>query len=138
MADLARRKQKLDRKTRSRTDFADHGDRAALGLGQVFNDGKSQTGSPEFPGAGLIHAIKALKEPALVLRGDADAGIGDVDHDHRSVATASDSHDAIGRRVLDAIVDQIAKNLSKSFFVAADGGVDSQTRRRAGLRSRRT
>ena len=44
-------------------------------LHRVLYNGQSQPGTPGGFGVALVHPIEPLKDPALVLRGDADAGI---------------------------------------------------------------
>ena len=41
----------------------------------MFDDGQPQAGAAVLAGAALVHPVEALKDAALGLGGDADAGI---------------------------------------------------------------
>ena len=53
--------RQMDGKHTSCPEGAFHGDIAAVGLGDVFDDGKAQAGAAQITAAGLIHPIKSFK-----------------------------------------------------------------------------
>ena len=46
---------------------------AAVELGDVFDDAQAEAGATQFPGACLVHAEEAFKNPIARLGGDAGA-----------------------------------------------------------------
>ena len=44
--------------------------------GGVLDDGQAQTAAADLAGVAFVHPIETLEHPALILRRDADAGIG--------------------------------------------------------------
>jgi len=44
----------------------------------ILDYGKSEAGTTQALGAGLVYTIKALEYPLLILRADSDAGIPDL------------------------------------------------------------
>ncbi len=54
---------------------------AAMGLGNVFDDGQPQTGSPHVAAAGFVHPVEALKETRQMLLGNTDTVVLNADDD---------------------------------------------------------
>ena len=61
--------------------FAQDVNPAAVELDYLIDDGKSQSGSPDLAGAGLIHLIEPVKDVGDILFGDTDALVRDGDAD---------------------------------------------------------
>ena len=54
-------------------------DIASVSLGDVFYDGKAQSGAALIPASGLVDPVKSFKQPGEVFFSDSDALIGDSD-----------------------------------------------------------
>ncbi len=54
---------------------------AAVGLGDVLDDGQAQAGAAPLPAPACIHPVKTFKDAGQVLRGNAAALIFDLDDD---------------------------------------------------------
>ena len=70
----------------------------------------------------------SLEDPRLVLGGDADAGVGDRDHEAAALDLRPDAHRArVGE--LDRVADQVHQHLGDPALVAAAGAADRPARR---------
>ena len=69
----------MDGKHTSLSEGALHGDIAAVSLGDVFDDGKAQSGTAQVTAAGFVHPIKSFKQPGQVFFGNADTLVPDAD-----------------------------------------------------------
>ena len=67
----------MDYEHASHPKAAFYGDIATVGLGNVFYDGKAQSGAAHIPTSGLVHPVKSFKQPGEVFFSDSDALIGD-------------------------------------------------------------
>jgi len=56
-----------------------HRDLPAMGLGDVFYDGKTQPGAAQFPAPGFVHTIKSFEQTRQMRFGDADSRISKAD-----------------------------------------------------------
>src|SRR5438046_10697298 len=70
-------------------------DAAAVQLRDVFDDGKSQTGSTEFAAAGFVGAIKALENTRQIIFAEPDSITAHADHDSRSPSGALQANASI-------------------------------------------
>ena len=100
---------------------------AAVGLGDVLDDGEAEAGAAELPGTRLVHAVEPLGEPGQVLFRDAAARVRHGQrHPGRAVAVrplfeaCTDPHLAAVGGVLEGVVDQIDEQLLQAIFVAQD------------------
>ena len=75
--------------------------------GGVLDDGEAQAGAAHFLGVALIHPIEAFKNPALVLRRDAYARIGHVEHRKFPFIADGELYTAILFVVLDGVFTEI-------------------------------
>jgi hypothetical protein len=67
---------------RERAAFAEgafHGDITAMGLGNMFDNGKPQTRAAHCATADLVHAVKPLEQPLQMFFGNAHAPIFNAD-----------------------------------------------------------
>ena len=64
--------RQVDGKQASFTQAALHRDLAAVGLGDVLDDGEPQAGAAERPAASLVNAVKTLEQARQVLLLDSD------------------------------------------------------------------
>src|ERR1700733_8153211 len=97
---------------RGAADAALPADLAAMGLGDVLDDGEAEAGPPLLAGAPLVDPVEALEDARDRLRGDADAGVAHLEH--RLAATAAvaagitphaDGDPAVRTVVLDGVVE---------------------------------
>ena len=72
-------------------------DFAAEQVGQFAADGQAQTGAAELAAGARIGLLEGLEDDALLFRRNADAGIGDLEGDHRAGA-ARESGDRCSSR----------------------------------------
>ena len=96
-------------------------DGAAQILHRVLDDGQSQTGAAAGSGMALVHPVEPLEHPALMLRRDADAGVGHGQR--RAVGGRGEVHGdaAVGNVVLDGVVAKVIEDLGQQTPHAADG-----------------
>src|SRR5215213_3380108 len=76
------------------------GNPAAVVLGYVLDDGEPQSSPAGRLGACLVHAVEALEDARQLGLGDADAGVGDPDHDLRTLKAARHLHPPARQGVL--------------------------------------
>lgn len=79
-------------------------DVAAVSLGDVFDDGKAQTGTAQIAAAGFIHPVKSFKQPGQVFFGDSDTPVLDNDFYSRVVQVGFQMNGAVWFAVFDGIV----------------------------------
>src|SRR5579872_2266363 len=103
--------RQADAEGRAAADAALDVDLAAMGLGDVLDDGEAEAGPPLLAGAPLVDPVEALEDARDRLRGDADAGVAHLEH--RLAATAAgitphaDGDPAVRTVVLDGVVEQV-------------------------------
>lgn len=61
-------------------------------LHNMLGDGQPQTGAPGLLGTAFVHPVKPLKNPSLVLSGNADAGIPHLKDGVLSLLPGPDGH----------------------------------------------
>ena len=66
-------RRKVDAEGAAPAEAAVDGDAAAVGLGDVLDDGEAEAGAAELAAARLVDAVEALEEPRQVLARDAAA-----------------------------------------------------------------
>ena len=54
-------------------------DLGVMALGHVLDDGEPQTGAAGGTAVAFVYPVEPLKDPLLMLRGNADAGVADGD-----------------------------------------------------------
>ena len=103
--------RKRDADFRAAADLAFQLDLAAVVHGGVLDDGKTQPGAAGGFGVALVDAVETLKDPALVLGRDADAGVEDRDDGVLRAAFDVDAHASVGAVILDGVVAEVVKHL---------------------------
>ena len=98
-----------------------------MGLGDVLDDGETQPGAAELPGARLVHAVEPLGEPRQVLFRDAAAGVrhgqgrpGSAVAVGARLEARLHPHLAVLGRVLDGVVHEVDEQLLETVFVSED------------------
>lgn len=71
--------------------------------------------------AGGIGTVEALEDVRQVLRADACAGVGDLDHSAAVVAGDRHGDGAVGRGVLERVGEQVGQHLAQPVGVPIDG-----------------
>src|SRR6185369_1437889 len=107
-----------------------------MGLDNMLNNGQSEAGAAEFPGAGLVHAIETLRQTWDLCLGNSTTGIGNRQlypspflgdlHLSRTLDLGLGTWDysrrhgyrPAGRCVFNGIVNQIEQHLLKTVTVA--------------------
>ena len=88
-----------------------HGDRAAVGLGDVLDDREPQPGAAHVAAAPLVHAVEPLEDARQVLALDAGSLVADLD-DQRSVAQRRFHRHRLARlAVLHRVVHEVDERL---------------------------
>ena len=88
--------------------------------GCMLDDGESQPGTAYGFGMALVHPVEPLKNPRLMLRWDADAGIRNSQH-HLGIFFLNGYGDpAAGTVILDGIAAKIGHNGTELGGVTAD------------------
>ena len=95
------------------------GDIAAVGLGDMFDDGQPQAGAAELAAARLVHPVEPFEQTGEMLFGDAHALVLEADLDFIVHGQRLDLDGAFGRAVLDRIVQQVHRGLLQQ------GGIDT-------------
>jgi len=107
----------------------------------MLDDGKAEAGSAEFSRPSLIDAVEAFKNAWQVAFRDANSSVVNFDRTDVAFVPPAQSDAAVGRRVLDGIVDEIVKDAAERFDVGKHmdavgfGRVDAQMLR-TGVRPR--
>src|SRR5690349_14866998 len=96
---------------RAATEFALYGNLAAVRLYQMLDDGQAKPCAIRAPRARLVGAVQALEDARQILRGDADAGVFDVDGGAPVLGFCGDRQAAFGAVELDRVVNQVIENL---------------------------
>lgn len=86
----------------------------------VLDDGQPQPGAAGRLGVALVYPVEPLEYAALVLRGDADAGVGHGDHRVAAVAGDGDGDGAAVAVVLDGVVAEVGEYLADETADAGD------------------
>src|SRR5690606_8074553 len=81
---------------------------AAVGGGDVLDDGEPQAGAAGGAVAGGVHAVEALEDALDLLRGDADALVDDRDLDGPVVGPGLDDDGGVVGGVVDRVGHQVA------------------------------
>src|SRR5215204_2476974 len=81
-----------------------HGNPTAVVLGYVLDDGEPQSSPARRLGARLVHAIEAFEDARQLGLGDADAGVGDPNHDLRTLKAARHLHPPARRGVVHGVI----------------------------------
>ena len=89
----------------------------AVMLRHMLDNGETQAGAAGGPAVAFVHPVKALKDAVLVLRRDADAGVGDTN----AVLREENADGAVGPVVANGVVNEIVNQLSKLPLVSVDG-----------------
>ena len=80
-------------------------------LGGVFDDGQAQSGAAGGPGVAFVHPVEPLKHPALLIGGNADAGVCHPKDGVTVLLGHGDIHPSAGDIVLDGVAAQVLKDL---------------------------
>ena len=76
----------------------------------MLDDGEAQAGPSQLTASSLVDSVESLEDSREILRRNASAGIGNLDHELPSVAPRHDADAASRTRVFDRIVNQISHN----------------------------
>ena len=101
---------------------------AVVILHGVLDDRQSEARAAGRLGVALIHAVEALEHAALMLRRDADAGIGNSDAAAAGIGGDRHVHAPTVAVILDGVVAEVIDDLVEQ---AADAGNDSRLARDA-------
>ena len=71
--------------------------------------------------AGLVAAEEGVEDAVALIGGDAVAGVGDLDLDPAVHRLGADRHAAVGRRVVDRVLDQVEEHALELLGVGARG-----------------
>ena len=91
--------------------FALHGHTAAVGLGDVLDDGQPQAGTAELAAARFVHPVEPFKQARKMFFGNAHALVREADLDFIVHGQRPDPDDTFGWAVLDRIVQQVHRGL---------------------------
>ncbi len=91
--------------------------RTQLHLGQVFDDGEPQPGAPHFSRAGSVHAVKPLKNSALMLARNSDPIVLNFEHHVRPFVFPAHTDSPSFAGVLDRVGHEIIDDLPEGLFV---------------------
>src|SRR4030042_1522613 len=97
------------------------GDGAAVGLGYPATDAEAKPGPALDAASGLVYSVEAVEDVRQVLRGDAHAGVADPQLDLLAVHPPAGGDPAARRRVLDAVVQEVEKELQQQVLVGLQG-----------------
>ena len=89
-------------------------------LGGVLDDGEAEAGAAAGLGAALVHAIEALEDAGLVLRGDADAGVGDGEGNLVRFVLYGNGDTSAGAVIFDGVVREIVDDGGQKLGDAGD------------------
>src|SRR6185312_11661333 len=92
-------------------DLALHGYFAGMEADQAFHDGKPEPGALMTALIGFAGLEKGIADPLQVIGGDADAGVGDAQHQPRSLGMGGRGHPAPTLGELDRVGDEIEHDL---------------------------
>ena len=104
------------------TGLAGEADVAVVILHGVLHDGEAQPRAAGGLGVALIHPVEPLEHPALVLRGDADAGIRHRDGGGAVLRGHLHLYGAVGDVILDGVVAEVEDHLIQQPPHADDRG----------------
>ena len=109
---------------KSRTDArrALDADLAAHVLYDALGDCKTEAGSPDLAARDRVSLLEFQKNPALLLRRNADAGIAHNKSDLLKLSSLNRDRDAARVSELDRIAGKIEQNLAQSSCVTEDAG----------------
>src|SRR3989442_7059723 len=102
------------------TGTALHGDAAAVGLGDVADEGQAHTAAAAALGLAPAEAIKLVEDPRVLLAWDAHARVGDGDGQLAVRQAGVDGQRLPLGRVLDRVVDQVGESLPDGVGVERD------------------
>ena len=112
------------------------GDASAHHLHERRGDGETQAGAAEPAGRRPVGLAEGFEDRLLLVLGDADAGVGDREVEHRAAVVPrvfADRHEHVTRLgELDGVADQIGDDLLQPHRVADDAGRACQARCRTG------
>src|SRR5207249_1636340 len=94
---------------RATTELAVHAHRPAVVRRDVLHDRKAEPGPTGVPGASPVHAIEAFEDPGLVAGRNTDPAVPHLEHGTPVLARHADLHAAARTRVLDRVLDQVAR-----------------------------
>lgn len=101
----------MDGKPTSLSQHTFHGNMAAMGLGDVFDNGQAETGAAQLAAARLVHPVESLKQPGQVLLGNSAALVFDAD-DHLGIIPFDvQVNSAVRVTVFNGIVQQVDNGL---------------------------
>src|SRR6516165_5879704 len=86
-------------------------DVAAVDLGHMSYDRKTEPRAARFAVAGDVDAVKALEHPPQIARRNADAGVGNGEHRRIAVTLEQDVDPSSGRRVPDGVAKEVVDHL---------------------------
>ncbi len=93
-----------------------------MGLDHGFTEVEAQPGSPGARGEGALRPVEALEDALLLLLGDADALVGDVDVYPILIGPAAHFDQSALRRIFDGVGEQVVQNLAQALGIAAHEG----------------
>ena len=73
------------------TDLAFYGYHPVHSLYHVLHNRQSQSGASHLARTGFVYAVESFEDPGEILRGDADAAVGD-DHGYAAIVVLSNSY----------------------------------------------
>lgn len=91
--------------------------------GTMLDNGKAQACTADFLRMTLIHTVKALEDPALVFRRDADTGIRYCKKETAVLFFGGQGNRPPGPVVFDGVVAQIVQNFMKDGLYGPHGQV---------------
>ena len=98
-----------------------HSHRAAHALHQLVDDGEAEAGAAEQPGGGTVGLSEGVEDVAVLLLGDADAGVAHLDAHTVAVMGTDGAHQHLAPfGELDRVADQVDQDLAQSGGVAGD------------------
>src|SRR5271157_357764 len=103
-----------------RAEFALHPYLAGMTLSNRADDGQSQAGTVLGAGLTLASAEELLEQARLVLRGDADPVVLDLELDGSRMSLQAQFDPSPSLRILDGILDQVVKGLLQKRPVSVD------------------
>src|SRR5579863_1776043 len=104
---LCRDDRQREEKRGAMVQSAVHAHASAVIKDDVLHNCQSQPSTPTFAGARFVYAVKALKDTAMVLSGDARAKIADVEFDRAFPHIGAQHNAASCCCVLNGVVNQI-------------------------------
>ena len=73
----------------------------------MLDDGETEAGAAAGLGAAFVYAVEALEDAGLVLRGDANAGVGDGEGNFVRSVLYGNSDATAGAVILDGVVREV-------------------------------